>query len=371
MAWFATGFVAGAVLFAQETQYPAPPVVPLQPSVNNFTWRGVKLTGVLDGYYAFNSNHPESGRNSLRSFDTEANTFDLNMLKFGVEKSAEPVGFRLDLGVGRAFDVFQAFEPTRRVEQLNPVMQAYLSVKPKSWGGLQLDFGKFFTSACVEVTDAQANWNYSRSILYQYGTFFHFGVRATKPIGRNFTAGVQIVNGWNNVADNNNGKTLGLTGLWTKGRVTWANNYYAGPEKNHTNQGIRHFFDTALTVNTSDNNSFYVNFDWAVDRGIREPGRKFLGVAVADRYGLSKKFALSPRVEWYNDAQGFSTGTVQQVKEFTLTGEYKFMDGLLTRAEFRRDWSNTPFFDQRAGLPLKKSQNTFVLGFVSYFGPKS
>ena len=30
-----------------------------------------------------------------------------------------------------------------------------------------------------------------------------------------------ILNGWNNVADNNSGKTLGLTGIYTKGKVTW------------------------------------------------------------------------------------------------------------------------------------------------------
>ena len=35
---------------------------------------------------------------------------------------------------------------------------------------------------------------------------------ANQPIGKVFTGGVQIVNGWNNIEDNNSGKTMGFVG---------------------------------------------------------------------------------------------------------------------------------------------------------------
>jgi hypothetical protein len=38
---------------------------------------------------------------------------------------------------------------------------------------------------------------------------------------------------------------------------------------------------------------------------------------------LGKKFAVAGRLEWFNDPEGFSTGTAQSVKEWTATGEYK------------------------------------------------
>jgi hypothetical protein len=91
----------------------------------------------------------------------------------------------------------------------------------------------------------------------------------------------------------------------------------------------------------------------------------------ADRYQLTKKVFVAGRVELYNDMDGFITGTPQHLKSFTLTGEYKFIDGLLTRLEWRNDSSNHPFFDRRAGLTNIKHQNTIVIGFVGYFGPKS
>ena len=34
------------------------------------------------------------------------------------------------------------------------------------------------------------------------------------PVTKTWTAGVQVVNGWNNVTDNNGGVTVGLPVLW-------------------------------------------------------------------------------------------------------------------------------------------------------------
>ena len=58
------------------------------------------------------------------------------------------------------------------------------------------------------------------------------------------------------------------------------------------------------------------------------------------------------------------------LKEFTLTGEYKWAEGLLGRLEYRRDWSDQPFFDRGASLATHKNQDTLLVGFVAYFGPK-
>jgi hypothetical protein len=41
---------------------------------------------------------------------------------------------------------------------------------------------------------------------------------------------------------------------------------------------------------------------------------------------ILKKFAISPRLEYYCDCDGFWTGVPQPLKEFTLTGERKLND---------------------------------------------
>ena len=46
-------------------------------------------------------------------------------------------------------------------------------------GNLTLDFGKFTTTAGAEVIEANKNWLYSRSFLFNVIPFVHTGVRAT------------------------------------------------------------------------------------------------------------------------------------------------------------------------------------------------
>jgi hypothetical protein len=247
-------------------------------------------------------------------------------------------------------------------------LQAYVSVKPKSWKGVQVDFGKFYTSAGAEVTETNGNWNYSRSILFSLGPYYHTGLRTTIPIGKTFTGGVQVVEGWNGYDGKNHGVTLGLTGSWVpNSKVTWSNNYYVGPADYFGIKTQRNFFDSVLLVNPNSKTSFYVNGDIGHDTLSHSLGKAaYYALAGAARYQIHPHFAGAVRVEAYNDADGFWTGSKQVIKEFTLTGEYKHSDYFLTRVEFRRDMTDQPFFPKGPfSLPIE-TQSTFLVGVVIF-----
>ena len=332
-----------------------------------FTQFGTDFSFLFDGYADVNFNHPDSGWNQLRNFDMRADTAHLNMAMIGIDRAPEPVGFHVDLGFGQVFDVLHASD--RAPDGLKYFKQAYVSVKPKSWHGVEVDGGEFVTAAGAEVIESNLNWNYSRSLLFAWAIpYYHFGVRASFPIGPNFTGGVQVVQGWNDVYDNNSGKTVGLIGSYAWKNVTWSNVYYVGPEKSHTTAGLRHLYDTTVLVNPTPNLSYYVNFDLGREKNIGRGSQQWEGVAGAVRYALGKKYAIASRLEWFDDRNGFSTGTAQSIKEGTLTGEYKVNGWLLSRLEFRYDWSNQPFFQKGGGTA--RSQPTVLLGLVAFFGPK-
>jgi Putative beta-barrel porin-2, OmpL-like. bbp2 len=191
------------------------------------------------------------------------------------------------------------------------------------------------------------------------------------PVGK-FTGGFQLVNGWNNIEDNNSGKTIGLVGNYTEKKWAWNNNYYTGPENSGTNQGWRNLYDTTLLLTPTDKFTAYVNYDYLHNQnpGKNAGGAHVDGIAFAARGQVTELFALAARLEWMNDASGFSTGVTQKVKEFTLTGEIKLKEGLLTRAEYRHDWSNAPFFDRGNDVMSAKTQDTLLIGIVAFFGPK-
>lgn len=363
----------GALLHAQTAPQPDPAAA-AAPSV----WSAgpVDFSGLVDGYYSLNFNHPASRNNVIRNFDVKANQITLNFAKLTMEHTPDPVGFKLELAAGRGMEVFHATEPASS-EVYKHLFQAYLSVKPKTWKGFQFDFGKFNTSAGAELTETHLNWNYSRSLLFTNGPYYHFGARASMPVNQYFTAGVQLVNGWNNVEDNNSAKTVGLTAALTTPKFAWFNNYYFGNEKTDISDGVhvaakgaRHFYDTVLSFNPSGRVSGLINFDYGVDRNPGARSNAFYGISVAARAIGNDYFAISPRYDWYKDRDGFITTRSQTLQEFTLSGDLKMREGFLMRLEYRRDWSSVPFFDRGNELASARHQDTALVGFIVYFGPK-
>jgi hypothetical protein len=360
--------LAGGLALAEAQPAPNAQTAPTEASQPRAA-TPVEFSGLIDLYYSLNLNHPTSRTNQLRNFDVQANQFDLNQIKLAVEHAADPVGFRLDLGAGRAFEVIHAAENAPGI--LRNLEQAYFSYKPAKAGGARLDFGKYVTSAGAEVIETNGNYNYSRSLLFSWAIpYYHFGIRTSLPVHKNFTAGFQIVNGWNNVKDNNSGKTIGLTGSLTAGKLTWTHNYYAGPEKAETNRGWRHLYDTTLLLTPHPKANFYINFDYGADKQAEGGSGRWTGVAGAARFAALEWLAFSPRVEWFKDADGFATGTAQRLGEVTLTAEFKITGGLLSRVEYRRDWSDQTFFERGAGPGRVKSQDTVLAGLVAYFAGK-
>ncbi len=71
-----------------------------------------------------------------------------------------------------------------------------------------------------------------------------------------------------------------------------------------------------------------------------------------------------------NYGRGFQTGLPPELKEFTLTYQYKWVEGLLARLEYRRDWSDRSFFQRGATPGASNHQDTVALGVVAFFGPK-
>jgi hypothetical protein len=346
-----------------------PPTAPAPIDPGPLRFWGTDFSFLFDGYMDANFNAPSSGFNQLRAFDVRSDTAHFNMGMITIDHAPAPIGFHLDAGFGEMFDIIHA--GTRDPRAWKYVKQAYVSFKPKALHGVEIDVGEFVTSAGAEVIETNQNYNYSRSLLFTWAIpYSHTGVRAQYALGSHFTGTVQVVNGWNNVEPINRGKTLGFSGAYAWKKVTWNHAYYAGPEHPGTTKGWRNLYDTNIAVNQTDNLTWYLSFDYDRDKNIGAGANTWAGVGGAGRYAIGKKSAVAMRLEYFDDADGFATGTAQSVKEYTLTQEYKFTDWLMTRAEFRTDWSNKPFFEKNNQPNASKTQPTVMLGLIAYFAPK-
>ena len=141
-------------------------------------------------------------------------------------------GFRIDLDYGSAAAIVAGAEPGGTTIYQN-IQQAYVSyLAPTSTGSLQIDFGKFVTPAGNEVIETKDNWNYSRGLLFALAIpYYHAGVRAAYSPNDKVTVTGYVVNGWNNVVDNNSGKSLGVSvTVKPTPALALTENYIGGPE---------------------------------------------------------------------------------------------------------------------------------------------
>jgi hypothetical protein len=361
------------------TAAPAPATAPAAPAAPVWSVGSVDFSGYIDGYYSYNANRPGQvgayglGQvNELYNFDDQADQFSLEAAKLTINHDADPIGAHVDLLFGRTNAFLHS--PSTDAATANYIEQAYISVKPPKGKGFELDAGQFVTSAGQEVIETMSNWSYSHGILFGYAIpYYHFGLRTSMPVTKTWTVGVQLVNGWNNVTDNNGGVTIGLTSSYVKPKYTWNMNYYTGPENYNTQKGYRNLFDTTLLLTPNAKFNAYVNYDYGQNHYI--PGKKTIsqhwqGIAVSGRGQVTPNAALVARYEYFYD-QGASnaTGTKQHLNEFTGTYEYKWAAGLLMRAEYRRDWSDQRFF-QKGDNETVTAQSTATVGLIAFFGPK-
>jgi hypothetical protein len=366
---------APAVAHAQQTT-PAAPAAPApapDPDAGflNF-FRKTELSGFVDFYYDYNFNTPKTRQNQLRNFDTQSNSIDLNLAEISVNKapsSDSRGGFRVDLDYGPTATTVNAAEPGGST--FANVAQAYVSYLAPTGSGLQVDVGKFFTPVGNEVIHTKDNWNYSRSLVFALAEpYYHAGVRAAYTVNGKVSVAGYVLNGWNDVVDNNGGKTVGgsIT-LKPTGAVTIAENYLGGPEQANDNKDWRHLSDTILSVNATKIVSLAANYDYGREKQITGTSVMWQGIAGYLRIQPTGFFALTPRVEYYDDKDGWSTGTPQKLKEATVTAEFKSADGVLMRLEYRRDMSDNAFFLKNDAEQVK-SQDTFTVGVIYAFSTK-
>ncbi len=364
---------------APADQAPAAPAAPAAP-----TWSvgPMDISGFIDGYYSFNVNRPNTTDgydqiNQLYNFNDKTDQFELSAAKLTLNHDPDPVGAHVDFLYGRTNTLINSApsNSTPGADQLNYLEQVFLSLKPPKAKGFELDFGKFVTSAGAEVIEAKDNWNYSRSLLFVNAIpYWHFGARASLPVSKTETIGFQLVNGWNNVSKTNGGVTGAFTSAYVKPKYTWNVNYYVGPENANTTNGVRNLIDTTVLFTPPGKLNAYINYDYGSNKDAVEAQgdtklNTWQGVAYALHEQSTAKTAFAGRFEYFTDPDGFQTGTAQHLYEFTATYEYKWVEGLLTRIEYRGDFSNEQYFHKLANQTTDQ-QSTLTVAFIAFFGPK-
>ncbi|HXM93085.1 MAG TPA: outer membrane beta-barrel protein [Candidatus Dormibacteraeota bacterium] len=398
------GQAAGSQPVVQAPRYgPGTPSVTVNEQSSSDFLQGTTLNMTIDGYYAYNFNRPVGRVNLLRAYDVSSNSFSLNQATVIFERAAAPetgrrFGARLDLQFGQATEAMQGSAANElRPQAYRHVFQAYGTYVLPVGSGLTVDFGKWASALGVEGNYSKDQINYSRSYLFNFLPFYHMGIRASYNLTPQVNLTYWLVNGAQQTEDFNGFKSQAfIFTLKPAPTVSWNVNYYFGQEQRDvipvlnpgpptaptqpglptspiipTPNGRQHILDTYVAWNATPKVTLVGEADYFINRVFASsaPAHVTGGAAYA-RYQLAPQFALAGRAEYLSDRGGFFSGVTQALKETTFTAEYKPADGFLTRFEWRRDFSNQPFFlTPRPGV-VKKEQNTATLGLIWWWGQK-
>ena len=178
---------------------------------------------------------------------------------------------------------------------------------------------------------------------------------------------VGVVNGWNNVVENNTGKTfMASVTLKPSPKFTFIENYIGGPETSGTNDNARNLSDTVIQWVPGGKLSLMANLDFT-----SEGGQTSSGFAGYLKYQAGPKFAIVPRYEYLSDGgAAFGSGLKQNLQDFTVTLELKGADNFMWRIEYRGDYSDQDVFKTDTGS-FKSSQQSLAFGFLYSFSSKS
>jgi Putative beta-barrel porin-2, OmpL-like. bbp2 len=331
----------------------------------------IEISGFIDTYFSENFNKPPDRINTYHVFDANENQFNLALAKLVIQKAAAPVGFKIDLGYGPTMAAVASYYPD--VPSLQNVEDAYLTAVIPWGNGLTINAGKLVTHMGAEVIETPGNINYSRSILFGYAIpFDHVGISATYPFTDNFSGSLYLYNGWNIVNDNNTDKTVGAELAYSPtSSLSLVFNYIGGAEyPNSTNktqvyEGILNFaFTDAFSLSVDYN---YGQFSYTSNNVLI-----WSGVSGILKYAFDDANYIAGRGELYDDPDGFTTGTMQKLSEFTFTYNHNFTSDFFIRLEYRLDSSSPSYtgvhvFEDSSGNLVNDSQSTALIGAVYSF----
>lgn len=385
----------------------------------------LQVTGLVDMYYQYQFADPKHlPQNSLGTpeYNVRNNTPSLSLAELNLAiapPSTGGSGFKATLIAGDTADLnvggLGADPTTDKEATYKNIQQLYYTyLSASGWGG---DLGKFYTPFGYEVTESNANWNYSRSDIFQYLLpVYHAGLRIYTPSYKGLVATAYLVNSINDtpqegVYDDNGSK--GLIGQLNytdpKGKWTGVETIgYSADRLPYIASNIAKddvtLSDTDFTYNINPTNSFGLNYTYRKDEG--DSGTTGLAVggdsdtangwAVYYRNQFTPKDAVALRYDGFDartsgipDENAYAQSAYgthsSDVKPWEITGtlELKNSSQWLTRLEYRHDGSNTnSFFGsdtttttysgdvESVTVPsLKKSQDMLTIAEVYTFGP--
>lgn len=306
------------------------------------TSRHVMWSAFVDTYYAYDLGHPATFD---RVFTTQAerhDEFNVNLAYVAVSLTSDRIRGRLALQTGTSVQANYAGEPnvgavsgpslSRTIQEAT----AGARLAPSLW----VDGGIYFSYIGWEGWISRDNPTYTRSLVADYTPYYLSGAHLTwqpRLSGGSapLTLQLHVVNGWQNISENNHGKAIGLRLDWQLTPTTdLAYGNFIGNERPLGVPAAPRVFNQLMLKTCAGRFSGQGQIDYG-----REAGQEWYGLVAIGRAAIAPTTAVVLRFERYSDPHqvivvtGTSAGLVTNGASLGL--DVGRTGGLLWRTEVR------------------------------------
>ena len=318
--------------------------------------------GYVDAYYGYDFNRASSPlRPAFLYSHNRQNEFTVNHGLVGARYQDTRVRASLALQVGTYVEANYAAE----VPALRPVYEAYAGFRPtrNTW----LDLGIFASHIGFESAISKDNWTLTRSVMAENTPYYESGARFTYEVSPKLTLAALVLNGWQNIRENNRGKAVGTQIQW-KPSAKWVLNSstFAGNEQPQDSaRRQRYFHDFYASYAATSRLSLAVVFDIGQQQAPGRAADTWHAGSAFVRYAIAKQWTAAARAEYYAADHGViivalapaaATASVL-VRGASLNLDYAPARQVLVRLEGRVLRAEQPLFADAAALPTRTYGN--------------
>jgi len=316
----------------------------------------ITVGGYLDTYYAYNFSEPNGNTTPYFVSSNRHNEVNINLAYVDLRYNTQNVRARLVPGFGTYVNANYATEPG----VLKNLMEASVGIKLLKNKNYWLDYGVIGSPFTNESYVSKDHLIYSRSFAAENVPYYLCGARMTMPLSAKTTLYLYLLNGWQQIMNQNNHLSFGSQLEYrpnSKNLINW--NTYVGDEKSATNPtfGMRYFSDIYWIYDSG--NKFSSTACAYVGMQEKDNKNKLWWQAnYTVKYAFNNKLSLSGRVEYFNDKSSIMLNNITGNSGFSSFGSslcfnVKIGDHAIFRIENRAFLSEENAYICNKGIDTK------------------
>lgn len=287
------------------------------------------------------------------------NELNINLAYMDIRYTDHNVRARFAPGVGTYMNANYAAEPGT----LKNIVEASAGFRVFKNKEVWIDAGVLGSPYTNESAVSKDHLMYTRSLAPEYVPYYLSGIKISCPVGNKINAYLYLINGWQQIRDNNASKSLGTQVEFrpdNKNLINW--NTYLGDERSALNPHYRMRYFTDIYWIHQPEGKFsitscvYAGNQQATDQKGGLTNHYWWQANFIGRFTFNATWSLSGRVEYFSDVNNIQIVSLNQMKGFKTysTGlclNARVNEHALVRLEGRQFFAPESVFYDRSGKP--------------------